>query len=305
MPHFVTQRSLYEVRERPSKTYSWKIFIISNIIVELPWNSLMAVLLFATYYWPIGMYRNAEAAGQFTERTGLMFLLIWSFLMFTSTFTDMVIAGIETAEAGGNIANLLFSLCLIFCGVLASPEVMPGFWIFMYRISPFTYLVDAMLSTGLANTDIVCSSKELLRVNAPGGMNCGEYFGPYMSYAGGYLTNENATGECEFCPIAKTNDLLLQLSSKYENRWRNFGLLQVYIVFNIFAAIFIYWLARVPKNTGKEEAPTEEALALERTRTGASAGIERKETRMSRASRTLSWGKRDKAPAATLDEKTA
>jgi hypothetical protein len=27
-----------------------------------------------------------------------------------------VIAGISTAETGGNIANLLFSLCLIFCG---------------------------------------------------------------------------------------------------------------------------------------------------------------------------------------------
>ncbi len=125
MPHFVTQRSLYEVRERPSKTYSWKVFILSNIIVELPWNSLMAVLLYATYYWPIKMYKNTYPADQFTERTGLMFLLIWSFLMFTSTFTDMVIAGIENAEAGGNIAALLFSLCLVFCGVLATPDKMP------------------------------------------------------------------------------------------------------------------------------------------------------------------------------------
>lgn len=292
MPHFVTQRSLYEVRERPSKTYSWKVFIASNIIVELPWNSLMAVLLFATYYWPIGMYRNAEAAGQFTERTGLMFLLIWSFLMFTSTFTDAVIAGIESAEAGGNIASLMFSLCLIFCGVLAGPNQMPGFWIFMYRVSPFTYLVDAMLSTGLANTEIVCSGKEILRVNAPSGQTCEDFLGAYETFARGNIMNPNATGECMYCPMKETNDMLAQLSSNYANRWRNFGLLQVYVVFNIFAAIGIYWLARVPKNTGKEEAPTEEALALERTRTGASAGIERKSTHMSRASRTLSFGKK-------------
>lgn len=38
MPLFVTQRSLYEARERPSKTYSWVVFITSNIFVELPWN---------------------------------------------------------------------------------------------------------------------------------------------------------------------------------------------------------------------------------------------------------------------------
>lgn len=38
MPNFVTQRSLYEARERPAKTYSWKIFVLSNIVVEIPWN---------------------------------------------------------------------------------------------------------------------------------------------------------------------------------------------------------------------------------------------------------------------------
>lgn len=116
MPHFVTQRSLYEVRERPSKTYSWKAFMLSNIIVEIPWNSLMAVLIFFCFYYPIGLYRNAEPTDAVTERGGLMFLLILAFLLFTSTFTHMCIAAIETAENGGNIANLVFSLCLIFCG---------------------------------------------------------------------------------------------------------------------------------------------------------------------------------------------
>jgi hypothetical protein len=38
MRNFVTQRSLYEVRERPSKTYSWRAFVLSNIIVEMPWK---------------------------------------------------------------------------------------------------------------------------------------------------------------------------------------------------------------------------------------------------------------------------
>ena len=30
MPNFVTQRSLYEARERPAKTYSWKAFMLSK-----------------------------------------------------------------------------------------------------------------------------------------------------------------------------------------------------------------------------------------------------------------------------------
>ena len=116
MPHFVTQRSLYEARERPSKTYSWKVFMLSNITVELPWHTLMAVIIYFCFYYPIGMYKNAIPAHQLHERGALMFLFILEFLLLTSTFTDMVIAGIDTAETAGNIAQLLFSLMLIFSG---------------------------------------------------------------------------------------------------------------------------------------------------------------------------------------------
>lgn len=45
MPEFVTQRTMYEARERPSKTYSWKAFIASAILVEVVWNSVSNCLL--------------------------------------------------------------------------------------------------------------------------------------------------------------------------------------------------------------------------------------------------------------------
>lgn len=247
MPHFVVQRSLYEVRERPSKTYSWKVFMLSQIIVELPWNTLMAVVMFVCWYYPVGLNHNAEAADQVAERGALVFLFLLAFMLFTSTFTNLVIAGFETAEAGGNIANLLFMLCLIFCGVLATPDSMPGFWIFMYRVSPFTYLVQGMLAASVANTAVVCASNELLTFQPLDGQTCGQYMSDYISMAGGYLTNENATSDCLFCTIGETNTFLETVSTSYGDRWRNFGILWAFIIFNIFAALGVYWLARVPK----------------------------------------------------------
>ncbi|KAJ5091406.1 ABC multidrug transporter C [Penicillium alfredii] len=249
MPHFVTQRSLYEVRERPSKTYSWQAFMTANILVELPWNSLMAVLIFVCWYYPIGLYRNAEPTDSVHERGALMFLLILTFLLFTSTFAHMIIAGIELAETGGNLANLLFSLCLIFCGVLATPDKMPHFWIFMYRVSPFTYLVSAMLSTGVSGTDAICEPIEFLRFDAPSGMNCSQYLDPYLKAAGGYLEDPNALTHCSMCSISSTDTYLAAVLSYYKDAWRNFGLMWVYIAVNIFLAVFIYWLARVPKGS--------------------------------------------------------
>jgi ABC-type multidrug transport system ATPase subunit/ABC-type multidrug transport system permease subunit len=116
MPVFVSQRSLYEVRERPSKAFSWQAFILSNIVAEIPWNLVCATLLFFSWYYPIGIYRNAEPTNTVTERGGLMWMLVFQFLMFTSTFAHMTVAGIETAETAGNIANLIFAITLIFCG---------------------------------------------------------------------------------------------------------------------------------------------------------------------------------------------
>ena len=257
MPHFVVQRSLYEVRERPSKVYSWKVFMLSQIIVELPWNSLMAVIMFVCWYYPVGLYRNAEAAGQVHERGALVFLFLLAFMLFTSTFTDLVIAGFETAEAGGNIANLLFMLCLIFCGVLANPSTFPRFWIFMYRISPFTYLVGGMLSASVANTRVECASNEFLSLQPFDGQTCKEYLQPYIDIAGGYLADENATANCSLCPTGDTNTFLAGVGTYYSDRWRNFGILWAYIIFNVFAALGVYWLARVPKGKKVEKTKKE------------------------------------------------
>jgi ATP-binding cassette subfamily G (WHITE) protein 2 (PDR) len=116
VPHFLAQRALYEVRERHSKTFSWQVFILSNVLVELPWNSLMALLIFVSWYYPIGLHQNAVEADQVAERGALMFLFILAFMLFAGTFTHMVIAGVETGEATGAIINLLFSFSLIFCG---------------------------------------------------------------------------------------------------------------------------------------------------------------------------------------------
>ena len=165
----------------------------------------------------------------------------------------MMIAGIADAETGGNIANLLFSLSLIFCGILQSPQALPGFWIFMYRVSPFTYMVEGMLSIGIANQVVQCASNEYVAFSPPQGSTCAQYMEPYISRGGGYLQNPMATDSCEFCSYNSTNVFLEGLDVHYANVWRNFGILLVYIVFNIFAAVGIYWLARVPKNAGKKK----------------------------------------------------
>jgi len=46
MPRFILQRDLYEVRERPSKAYSWRAFLLANIFVEIPYQVSLLILGF-------------------------------------------------------------------------------------------------------------------------------------------------------------------------------------------------------------------------------------------------------------------
>ncbi|KAB8070537.1 ABC-2 type transporter-domain-containing protein [Aspergillus leporis] len=257
MPYFAAQRSLYEVRERPSKAYSWKAFMLASIIVELPWNMLMAVPAYFCWYYPIGLYRNAIPTDSVTERGATMFLLVLIFLMFTSTFSSMVIAGIEHPETASNIAQLMFSLCLVFCGVLATPDTFPRFWIFMYRASPFSYFVSSVLSVGLAGAPVVCSDIEVLHIPPLEGQNCSSYLGPFVEAAKSTLLNPEASSDCQVCALSTTDQFLAGVNVKFSELWRNVGVLWVYVVFNAFGAIFLYWLIRVPKKRALKKAKKE------------------------------------------------
>jgi ATP-binding cassette, subfamily G (WHITE), member 2, PDR len=160
----------------------------------------------------------------------------------------------DHAANGANIANLLFSLSLIFCGVLATKDSPPGSWIFMYRVSPFTYLVAGMLSAGVANTDIVCAANEYLRMQPVSGSTCGQYLDDYVTSAKGYVLDSKATSDCLYCPTSNTNDYLASISIYWIEAWRKLGLVWVYIAVNVAGALAIYWFVRMPEKVKAEKS---------------------------------------------------
>ena len=110
-----------------------------------------------------------------------------------------------------------------------------------------TYIISAMLSTGLANHEVHCAEIEFLQFRPSSGQTCGEYMAPFMELAGGAVSNANGTSVCKYCPWVDTNAFLSSMEASYDDRWRNVGLIWAYIVFNVFATLSMYWVARVPK----------------------------------------------------------
>lgn len=114
----------------------------------------------------------------------------------------------------------------------------------MNRVSPLTYLIGGMALAGLANTSINCAPLELLIIKTPLNQTCGQYLGPYVQTFGGRILEPDLTGSCNFCPVAETNDVLAELGFSYRQRWRDVGLMFVYVIFNVAGAFVLYWLAR-------------------------------------------------------------
>lgn len=79
-------------------------------------QQIMGVMCFVCWYFPISLYRNAEWTDQVHARGITVFLQVWVFFIFSSTFAHMLIAGIESADVAGALGNLFMILMFAFCG---------------------------------------------------------------------------------------------------------------------------------------------------------------------------------------------
>jgi ABC-type multidrug transport system permease subunit len=213
---------------------------------------VVAVFCFLVWYYPVGLYQNAQQTDTIHSRSTLALLAIWVSFLFASSFAHMLIAGIESAEIASSLSTVFYIMMYIFSGVLAGPSDLPRFWIFMYRVNPFTYLVSSLLAASTGDASMHCADNEVLSFSAPSGLNCEEYMADYLSANGGYVLNPLAhdSEQCNYCALENTNQYLSNLSIDFNNRWRDFGLLWVFVVVNTVGAVLFYWVFRVPK--GKE-----------------------------------------------------
>ena len=247
MPRFVTQRSLYEVRERPSRIYSWKVFILSQILLEVPWQIALGVCSWASFYWSV------FGTGQDAEQRGLIMLFIVQFFIYAASMAQFVVCAIPEPTLGAMLATLMFGLSFIFNGVMQPPSALPRFWIFMYRVSPFTYYISGIASTALHGREVSCSPAELNIFDPPAGQTCQEYMAKFEQMSTGTLTDvsRNSTSSCEWCSMTSADQYLAGREIYFGDRWRNYGIFWCYFVFNIFGAILLYYLFRVRTSKAK------------------------------------------------------
>lgn len=174
----------------------------------------------------------------------------------------MISAATPDPQTAATLATLMFSMAMLFNGydiqsashprltrnsVFQPPDAIPDFWMFMYRVSPFTYIIGGIAATGLYGESITCSENELSIMEPPLDQTCGEYLREYLTQNGGEVYNPSATSQCRYCSLSSADQFLSAVGISWTNRWRNFGIVWAYVVFNCFMALFLYYCLRVEK----------------------------------------------------------
>lgn len=238
----VKSRVVYEAREKMSNTFHWSTLMCSQILTEIPYNIIGSTIYFLCSYFPLRVYQNSTLTGRFYLMVSIMYQI------YVSTFAIGLYYFSPDLPSAGLLGSVVTVFMFAFAGILQPEASMPGFWKFMYRASPITYIIENLSSSLLHGREIHCSKKELAYFDPPSGQTCGEYVSDYISSRGGYLVDPSATSNCGYCSYTDA-DTYASVTRKieYGHFWRNFGLVWVYIVFNVVSMMVLYWLMKDAK----------------------------------------------------------
>ncbi|KAF5344805.1 hypothetical protein D9758_014417 [Tetrapyrgos nigripes] len=179
---FIQTRSIYELRERASRVYSWTALTTAQLIAETVFNVIGSSVFFVIWYWIVGFP---------TDRAGYSYLMMgFTFPFFYTSFVLSLAAMAPSSLIASLLYFGLFTFAVTFTGII-QPYRRLGWWKWMYRVNPFTYLVEGFAGQAVGHAELTCSSVELVPIIPPSGMSCHQYLDPFIQNAGGYLADSS------------------------------------------------------------------------------------------------------------------
>lgn len=241
-PVFLSSRNIFQSRENNAKIYSWVAWTTGIVLVEIPYRVLAGGVYYCCWWWGIFGYRISGFA------SGFMFIMVILFELYYTSFGQAIAAFSPNELLASLLVPLFFLFVVSFCGVVVPPQQLPYFWrSWMYHVSPFTYLLEAMLGVTIHDQPVICKSSEFARFNAPPGQTCDSYTASYIAEAGGYVQT-GLDGICEFCQYANGDQFGRTFSVSYSNKWRDMGIFCAFIGFNYAVIYFATYLRFKGKN---------------------------------------------------------
>ena len=113
----------------------------------------------------------------------------------------------------------------------------------MYRSTPLSYYIAAIMSTDLSAQTISCSFEDLLRLESPPNQTCDKYLCAPIRV----VLNPDARSARELCIYTTVGALLMFFSIGFAERWCRWAFNIAYYVISIGSTILLYRAVKGPK----------------------------------------------------------
>ncbi|KAJ1715497.1 ABC multidrug transporter [Aspergillus flavus] len=238
---FIMNRDIWKAREGPSGVYGWVAFCTAQIVSEIPYAIISAVVFYVLYYFIVGLPLGFAA--------GYSFLMFFLFFLFATSWGQWIAALSADSMVAATLMPFFIIMCELFNGILQPHENMPVFWKYtMYYATPFTYWIGGVLTAVLRGMPVICDSSELTMFESPPNMTCAEYAGPWLAEHGvGYLSNPDDTSKCGYCKYSYGDDYLSGIGLDSSKIWPYFGIFLAFVISNYSMVYVLVYVRSVMK----------------------------------------------------------
>ena len=191
-PRFTSLREVFMQREKSSLTYHWTIFVVSAILVELPYVVFCGLIYWLLWYYPVGYFYTPS-------RAGYSFLMFQLFGVFATSLAQLCAAAMPNLESSFMANGFFFMFCNTFAGTLSPQPVTPKGWSWYYKVSPLLYFGDGVTTNALQGLNLTCTGSQVSTFEPPPGISCIDYAQNFLTTATGYLINPDSNSSCEYC----------------------------------------------------------------------------------------------------------
>lgn len=105
-------------------------------------------------------------------------------------------------------------------------------------------MIGGLVVNSLSGTTVVCDQSELNIFNPPARQTCQSFAKAFMKVSR-KLLNPDATSVCQYCHYSVGDQYLQTLNMSFDDSWRNFGFMCVYIMFNAALCFAFFYLTKV------------------------------------------------------------
>ncbi|GLT42700.1 hypothetical protein SLA2020_166860 [Shorea laevis] len=150
MPFVATQRTVF-YRERFAGMYSSWAYSLSQVIIEIPYIFLEAVLFSMITYPAINFYKSAYKVFWYLYA-------MFCTLLYFKYLRMMLVSLTPTSQVAAIFASFSYTLLSLFSGYLIPEPQMPKWWVWAYWICPSSWSLKGIITSQYADVNKVITA---------------------------------------------------------------------------------------------------------------------------------------------------